>query len=76
VQKVICNPLDDVEKDRIKEVFSSLQQVGGRWCRWAELVGGYGAFFVHPPCLAMSMYTLLEQCRHDYTNQVPGLREI
>ena len=59
VEKVIQDQTENVEKDRIGEVFRSLYNAGVRWCHWAELVGGYGAFFVHLPCVQMSMYVPL-----------------
>lgn len=43
----------------IREIFKPLYQAGGRWCKWGELIGGFGDFSVHPSCLTRTMYGLL-----------------
>lgn len=51
--------IDEDERCRIGKLFESLYHAGRRWCKWGELIGGFGGFFAHPSCLARTMYGLL-----------------
>lgn len=60
VQNVIREEqIDEDERCRIRNLFETLYHAGSRWCKWGELIGGFGGFFAHPSCLARTMYGLL-----------------